>query len=468
MFLTAATLAAATVAFTHPLIVGDVDAHSAAFAIFADASATALTLELRPSTASAPVINATMTSMLPHSGAFRCTVSSLLPATVYVATVRLASGELGPSTRFATAGDATQVVTFAATSCLGRRHWPIPTLSVAAAHSDVAFMCFLGDTVYADGAQTLAQFRSVWREALAVRGFVDLFRSTSIVAAWDDHELNDDWDVDNTPPVVQQAARQAFVEALPARYAGGVFWRQLSFGCVDLFVLDTRSDRSPSRRQYVSAKQLEWLKTAVRASKAPFKFLLNSIPITEMSDFLLKVQEENQWTYSLYAAQRSELLAALEGVAGVMFLSGDLHFGGLFHVGRSKNVDASYGIFELLAGPGSSRINPAVAAVRFLRIFDVFDRQFTKLIDVWNFAKLRCDPATRIVQVEFVGDDGDVIWATEIDVSAAASVITHRGWSLRGEPDADTQEALARICERLAALLAATTWVTWVKRRGQR
>jgi hypothetical protein len=378
-------------------------------------------------------------------------VDNLVPNTEYIATVSGTKGEVGRSARFRTAGDRTKTVTFGVTSCLGPDNRPWGSLTQAS-KAKLDFMLLNGDTVYADGSRMSVEFRAVWADALRVGGLTDLFASTSVVAIWDDHETNDDWDLTNTPNAVQTTAKRAYKEALPAFYgrsstaSGGLaafsndnadIFRKISYGAVDLFVLDTRSSRNPSKKEYVSRAQLDWFKAEVKASTAPFKFIANTIPVTNMDGLLLGIEEDNQWSHANYAAQRSELLSALQTVPGVLFLSGDFHFGGLFHVGDKGTPE--YGIFELLSGPGGSQINPYISLKLgiFVRLFDIFDRQFTKIITTWTFTKLTCNPLTKKVLIQFVGDTGKIVWATELDLSAPTAKITGNGWSLFRNDDDD-------------------------------
>jgi hypothetical protein len=447
-----------------PLAVGDVGSHSAAFSHRANADAVSLRI-FRADDAS-PVLVADMwlAAKTADYAIFVFWVDSLAAGTRYVAR----AGEGNASSHFRTAGSVNEVVRFGATSCLGNANRPWLTLSHAS-RANLSFMALLGDSIYADGSTTIDEIRALWSSALRVQGMVDLLQTTPLVATWDDHEITDDFTIDNIPVDLLRAGRRAFKEAIPAAHGddpraaffndSAPLWRTVRFGPVDLFVLDTRSDRSPTQRTYISAAQMRWITHALRSSTAPFKFILNSIPITDMTDFFLKVEERNFWTYHAYVAQRRELLAAAQGIPGVVFLSGDVHFGALFHVGKTA-ADPNYGFFEVVNGPGGSRINPMILPVKFLRIFDVFDRQFTKLITTWSFTLLTCDPSTRTVHLQFVDDLGGLLWETEIDVAQPTAKITHRGWNLRGETDAD-QESLASLSMLCGFLIATAPFFLW-------
>lgn len=400
-------------------------------------------------------------------------VDSLTPNTEYVATVTGMLGEAGSSARFRTAGDPTRKVTFGVTSCLGPDDRPWTSLTHAS-KANLDFFVLGGDTVYADGSRLAAEFRATWSDALKVQGIVDLFSSTSIVAAWDDHETNDDWDLENTPSGVALAARRAYKEGLPAFYGrsssaaaaevayaydSSDLFRKVSYGAVDLFVLDTRSARNHSEMEYVSRAQLDWIKAEVKASQAPFKFIVNTVPVTNTDDLFLGIEEGNQWTFTSFKAQREELLASVTDVAGVLFLSGDFHFGGLFHVGKSKALDPYYNIFEVLSGPGGSEINPIIKFRNgpLLRVFDVFNRQFTKILATWTYTKFTADPLKKTVDVEFIGDEGKVVWATQLDLSTPEAKITGNGWALFGN---DCAEDANKVCDTGATGAASASVAT--------
>lgn len=244
-------------------------------------------------------------------------------------------------------------VTIAATACTHRKLAPFAALSRMAAEP-VDAICHLGDISYNDGATTLEQYRESWRKTLLTQGYRDLFPHAALYATRDDHEFADDARLYDLPAAQRAAARQALFEHVAIPDLGwGRIWNSYRWGeSVEFFVLDCRSERRPETREtddpiYISNAQLAWLKVAVPSSPCHFKVLLNSVPITEFPSFWVKA--EDRWQG--YAAQREQLLAALDDVPNVWFLSGD------FHIGLVARIEAEghrRDVWEILAGPGGN------------------------------------------------------------------------------------------------------------------
>ena len=254
--------------------------------------------------------------------------------------------------RTALAETASRKIVFGATSCMGG-NWPWPGLTNAASEG-LDFFVFLGDTTYA-AASTLSQYRQDWAVVMSTQGMVDLTASTSIVATWDDHEVANNWSMDSIGEERYAAALQAFRECLPQREGetGGI-WRSLQWGAaLELFVLDCRSERAEG--QYISNTQMEWLKSGIQSSSARFKIICNSVPITDMSAMIGVAQAEDRWQG--YPEQREEILRHIEdeGIEGVLWITGDVHFGQIGWVSPEGQVGQS--AWEVYCGPTGSFLN---------------------------------------------------------------------------------------------------------------
>ena len=87
----------------------------------------------------------------------------------------------------------------------------------------------------------------------------------------------------------------------------------------------------------LGARQKAWLKDGLRASRAPFKFVLSSVPL------------HGPWgvdRWAGYATERDELLEASCGTSafgGVIVLSADVH--------AAVDVELGTGVREFIAGP---------------------------------------------------------------------------------------------------------------------
>lgn len=307
--------------------------------------------------------------------------------------------------RAALAPGALEVVTFAGTSCTHQNGAPYPVLAEAAKRK-VDFFLHGGDHVYtdagADDAMTLPQYRAKYAQAWAAAGMKALHGSTGMILAWDDHEIANNWNPETFPAARLDAARRAFFEHRATRRdpaAPNRLWRSFAWGkTLEVIVLDVRSERLPSTRdganaQFISPLQMAWLKQRLSQSQAVFKLVLTSVPISNFP--LSAAGESDKWEG--YPAQRDDILAFVrdQKLTGVVWLSGDLHFGCVGSVGTSE---ARMKMREILMGPGGTDANNP----------DLPAPQFERVIGEKNFTLFKADPVARQLTVEFVGEGGTI------------------------------------------------------------
>ena len=287
-----------------------------------------------------------------------------------------------------------------------------------AADSALDFFLWAGDTVYADGSNSLEDFRSVWREYLDDPSYRAIMQATSTLATWDDHEVTNNWDPETLNPQVIQAATDAFFEHLPIRRdpdAPDRVWRSHRWGdTLEVFVLDCRSERLPSTQgengTYISQEQMDWLKGALSDSPCVFKLILNSVPITNMP-FLFDLGADDSWVG--YNGQREDILSYIsDNVDGVIWLAGDFHMGAVTHV--EGDDSPHYNQMEVLMGPGGQFSNPGW----FLLESGPQASQYNFATPNFNFVRFIADPLSQppVLIVEFVGSDGEVFYEDAIEV----------------------------------------------------
>jgi alkaline phosphatase D len=317
-------------------------------------------------------------------------------------------------TRFRTAlaADASRTIRFGASSCMGGPGWPWVNMTNVS-REDLDFFCLLGDTVYADGDDDVEDYRVTWGVALSGQGMKDLSGRTSFVHTWDDHEVDNNYSWENVGFAERfAAATQVFGESLPWRpgpgpVEGARLWRKLSWGrAADVFVLDCRSERLDGH--YISPAQMDWFKAELAASQARFKIVLNSVPITDLEPLLEEIQLEDRW--SGFPDQRDEILSFVqdEGIEGVLWLSGDLHYGQVGLVGQAGALGAAD--WEVLVGPSGSQINPWPGIVAQGPAYDELQEQYPVLLSARTSCLFELDPEIGTVRVRFVDDD-DVVLA---------------------------------------------------------
>ena len=341
----------------------------------------------------------TRRSLTPVDGVVSATLDDLDADTAYALAVYADDTRRTAVVRLRTAATEARVLRFGATSCLGDANPDLPCLGYVAADA-LDFFLLLGDAVYADGSTTVAEYRRYWAEVLARPTVRAALGSTSLVATWDDHEVDNNWSMQGVTDDQYAAALSTYLESLPQEGGPtGRIWRTLSWGSTaELFVLDCRSERLDGR--YISAEQMAWLRDALATSTARFKIILNSVPITDLTRLFDQVEIDDRWDG--HPEDRTEILTYIRdaGIAGVVWVTGDVHFGAVTRVDAPGGPGAD--AWEVFTGPAGSFPNPLV---------DYFpaDEQYTWLSSAWNWVRFTCDPGLGTVQVEHIDSDGQVI-----------------------------------------------------------
>jgi len=328
-----------------------------------------------------------------------------------------------PVARFRTspAADALRVVTFGGTSCVNAGYLPYRTLN-RAAEADLDFFVMAGDTTYCDGARTLDEYREKWRRSFDSDGYRAILGSVGTYATWDDHEVDDDWDPERTAPEQLATAKRAYLDHIAFRIQTDIdpltdwrLWRSYRWGkTLEVFILDCRSERLPSTRfqanaQYISPAQMQWIKLGLRRSPCTFKLIVNTVPITNMpTGYPI---EKDRWEG--YETQRTEILGHIDGpplLPGVLWLSGDFHFGCITTVERPGQRFSNQ--WEVFMGQGANMSNPIWEPLR-----DTASDQLVFLTGTSNYVKFVCDPfaAPPRITAQFIDGDGTVLHTQDFD-----------------------------------------------------
>ena len=325
----------------------------------------------------------------------KVTAEGLTPATRYYYRFWTATGyqSMVGRTKTAPAQEAhPDLVSFAFVSCQAFTD-AFYTVFARLAEEDVDFYVHLGDTIYERGspaveahavredpigeATSLATYCQKYQLYLSDPNFREVRRRFPWVVLWDDHELFDNYAgtvVSEQDPQRQRDAYTAFLEYMPVQpieplSPSGVpsvrLYRQFSFGdLLDIFALDERQyrDGAVCARNFLSTAcpelddpartmlgeaQKSWLKSALLASKARWKCLLNEVTMMRLAlanldprgvaglpPMLLHVPaltDESLYinldAWDGYPAERAELLQFLtdQQVRNVVVCTGDFH-----------------------------------------------------------------------------------------------------------------------------------------------
>jgi alkaline phosphatase D len=336
-------------------------------------------------------------------GSMQLEIDGLDADSLYAVALYAADGTRRSSvTRFRTALSAKKrrPLRFGATSCFGPRNEPFPSLSVAR-DEDLDFFMLLGDTIYADKGDDKYRYHDKFSRALAKQGLSDMTSGTSIIATWDDHEVDNNWSWDDVGIEQRYAeALAAYRRALPQRVgpSGGI-WRKLQWGdALEVFVLDVRSERD---RGYISPAQMQWLQQSLLESPAAIKIIMNPVPIFDFKGTVMgPFREEDRWQGN--PRERTDILEYIRDndIQGVLWVSGDVHFGALGKVDRAGGPGDNQ--WEVITGPAGSSINPAARLMKKTERTPIVTPKH-------NWVLFEADPDTGSVALEFVGDDGQTL-----------------------------------------------------------
>ena len=264
------------------------------------------------------------------------------------------------------------------------------------------FFIYLGDVIYSDlratgllpDAQTLGDFRQIYKDSRDVPALHELLKSTSVYPVWDDHEVRNDWAGQTVDSTFFEIGNRSFNEYMPIEQlhstsdqdcAGPTQFRVKHWGKdVDLIILDTRTCRSanvqvqcqgdivptlpssiraqlpippqppagclaaindPDRTMLIT-EQKELFKNALLDSKAKFKFVVTSVSIQQTFAF-----PYDSWEG--YGAERSEVLNFISDneIKNVIFLTTDLHLNLMNEVFIDLFTNPTPISYEVVTGP---------------------------------------------------------------------------------------------------------------------
>jgi len=269
---------------------------------------------------------------------------------------------------------------------------------------DKDFMLWMGDNVY----YLLGEWKQkekMHKKNLKMRfkpKLRKLLESCPQYATWDDHDFAGN-NEDGTYSGKYQSL-EIFKDYWVNPYYGtdstlGVFCH-FSHSDADFFMLDTRFHANDS--SMLGEGQTKWLKTKLEASTANFKFIVSGTQI--LSD------NPSGEDLGDFANSRAELLDFLEkkNIKGVIFLSGDRHYGELVKLER----EGAYPLYEMTSSPLTSLVNPGYTKVNPLRLPEtlVLDLNFGKIHLFGHGENRRC-------RLELLNKTGGLFWQRDIFLS---------------------------------------------------
>ncbi|MBC2604884.1 alkaline phosphatase D family protein [Pelagicoccus albus] len=195
---------------------------------------------------------------------------------------------------------------------------------------------WLGDNESAEGLAPAFQAEQ-YRKQRNIPFLQPLLRSIPQMATWDGPRQ----DSEKSLEVFQRywANPSYGTDSNPGSYF------KYNYAGVDFFVLDTYSFRQTgSESTLLGNPQLQWLKSELEASQAPFKVLLSSSSWTD-------IKETTDSTWTAFPEERKNLLGYIteQNISGVILVSGDNDQAEVKAIPLSKN--GGYDLYELVSSP---------------------------------------------------------------------------------------------------------------------
>jgi alkaline phosphatase D len=252
---------------------------------------------------------------------------------------------------------------------------------VLAAHG-TRFLALIGDQIYSDGVEPIDVrdqvrraasppsddelrecYRWLYRGYFNVADFRHLLEAQPTMMAWDDHDITEGWgaliDWDELDWRLFRAAEAAYREYQHVRHIGArvddqaPYHRSFWFGDVGFFVLDLRGVRSyRDGRQLGDRQWRDFCQFLEQAAERRIQtlFVVAGIPVVHHAPALVRLAERikhrygtdlrDRWSATPIVHERDRFLDLVldwqSARAGrqVALLSGDVHAGGAFRVGR--------------------------------------------------------------------------------------------------------------------------------------
>ncbi|OGO35461.1 MAG: hypothetical protein A2W35_15285 [Chloroflexi bacterium RBG_16_57_11] len=332
------------------------------------------------------------------------------------------------------------------------------------------FFIYLGDTIYSDSglrstgpASSLEEYRQTYRENREIQALRDLMSANSVFAAWDDHEVRNDFDGQTVDPSLYANGRQAFFEYMPNEEittiqdpacAGAPQFRVVRWGKdIDLIFLDERSCRSadvtpacsfsptaadlaptlPSAyriafglpaappagclaaifdpaRTMLGSVQKQIFKTALLESQAKVKFVISQLPIQQF--YALPY---DRWEG--YGAERNEILNFVRsnGISNVIFLTTDTHANLINEVFIDRFADPTSIAQEFVAGPIATNTLEKQILAQYPTLLGAFHAVLNitgvdcRHLDKYSYGLVEVDAETGQVSIQIKDETGAVV-----------------------------------------------------------
>lgn len=342
------------------------------------------------------------------------------------------------------------------------------------------FFIHSGDTIYADNpipekielpdgriwhnlttpakskvAETLQEFRGNYQYNLLDENLKAFNAEVPILYQWDDHEVLNNWypqeileDArysEKRVAVLAARSKQAFLEYNPIRSNGQDterLFRKIEYGpLLDVFIIDMRSYRGPNganqqqtpgpETNFLGKKQVEWLKKALRASKATWKVIASDMPIglVVYDDYVHKNTFENGANGDGPPLGReletADLLRFIRRhqIQNIVWLTADVHYTAAhyYQPERARFTDF-LPFYEFVSGPlnagtfGPGELDDTFGPeVLFYKAPPPGQANLSPLSGLQFFGEVEIDAPSKAMRVTLRDMKGDALYVKEIN-----------------------------------------------------
>ncbi len=345
------------------------------------------------------------------------------------------------------------------------------------------FFLHSGDTIYADNpipaeialpdgtrwrnltteatgkvAETLDEFRGNYLYNLMDENVRRFNAEVPQIWQWDDHEVMNNWSPgkdlsadakyrEKSIPLLVARATRAFLEFAPMRFhpvESGRIFRRIPYGpLLDVFVIDMRSyraansyNRQPQESEetaYLGRPQIEWLKRALRDSKATWKVIASDMPlglvVPDGRDSQGRPQYENSANGDGPPLGREFEIASLlrsiqqNRVRNTVWLTADVHYTAAHYFDPAKAQFKSFDPFwEFVSGPlNSGTFGPGVLEntfgpqVMFQKAPDKGKSNLPPSAGLQFFGEVKIEAASRVLVVNLRDVAGQVLYTKTLN-----------------------------------------------------